>query len=232
LKMDMVIRIMEELKNEFNKTIYINVIIYTIPMKILVFDTETTGLPSRKGYDKYYPYTQLNHYDNSRIISICWKLYDEEVLISSTYNIIKPDTFEIDNSSKACQINGITQEIANEKGINITDMFVKLHTDLYNCDTVVAHNILFDKTVLLSELHRYKRDDLINIFETKALYCTMNKSKDLLKIPMKYGDYKSPKLIELYLYFFGEKFDNEHDASADVEACVKCYFELIKNNVF
>ncbi len=51
-------------------------------MKVLVFDTETTGLPSRKGYDKYYPYTELIHYDKSRIISICWHLYEDKKLVS------------------------------------------------------------------------------------------------------------------------------------------------------
>tara|TARA_B110001454_G_scaffold185185_1_gene181261 strand:+ start:2133 stop:2738 length:606 start_codon:yes stop_codon:yes gene_type:complete len=200
-------------------------------MKVLVFDTETTGLPSRRGYDKYFPYTELNHYDNSRIISICWKLYEDQKLISSNYDIIKPDTFEIDNNSKACEINGITQEIADEKGINITDLFVKLHTDLYECDTIIAHNILFDKHILLSEFHRYKRNDLIDIFEKKSLYCTMNKSKDILKIPMKYGGYKSPRLIELYEFLFKTTFEGAHNAESDVEACAKCYFELIKNNV-
>tara|TARA_B100001248_G_scaffold262231_1_gene256859 strand:+ start:3163 stop:3759 length:597 start_codon:yes stop_codon:yes gene_type:complete len=198
-------------------------------MKVLVFDTETTGLPSRKGYDNYFPYTETSHYDTSRIVSICWNLYENETLLSKNYFVIKPDdSFSIDNTSKSCEINGITKEIANKIGILITDVFVQLHTDLYNCDKIVAHNLLFDKNILLSELYRYGRQDLINIFESKDMYCTMNNSKDLLKIPMKYGNYKSPKLIELYLYFFGEKFNNEHDASADTEACAKCYFKLIK----
>jgi len=195
-------------------------------MKVLVFDTETTGLPSRKGYDKYYPYTELQHYDECRIVSIAWNLYDNKELISSKYYIIKPDTFEIDDTSKSCEINGITQVISEKDGINITDMFVELHTDLYNCDVIVAHNILFDKHILLSELHRYKRDDMIVIFDSKDLYCTMNNTKDLLKIPMKYGGYKSPKLTELYEFLFNETFDNNHNALADVEACAKCYFKL------
>lgn len=195
-------------------------------MKVLVFDTETTGLPTRKGYDKYYPYTELQHYDESRIVSIAWNLYDDTELLSSKYYIIKPDTFKIDDTSKSCEINGITQAIAEKDGINITDMLVELHTDLYNCDVIVAHNILFDTHILLSELHRYKRDDMIAIFDNKELYCTMNNTKDLLKIPMRFGDYKSPKLTELYEFLFNETFDNNHNALADVEACAKCYFKL------
>jgi DNA polymerase III subunit epsilon len=200
-------------------------------MKVLVFDTETSGLPTRRGYDKYFPYTELRHYDSSRIVSICWKLYENEKIISSKYFIVKPNDFEIDNTSKACEINGITQEIADKEGVLIDDVLSELHPDLYKAETIVAHNILFDQHVLLSELHRSKRRYLIQLFESKQLYCTMNKSKDLLKIPMRYGDYKSPKLIELYEFLFKEGFEGAHNAEADVEACAKCYFELIKNSI-
>ena len=120
-------------------------------MKVLVFDTETTGLPSRKGYDNYFPYTETSHYDTSRIVSICWNTYENNSLVNSQYHIIKPSNFEIDNKSYACKINGITQEVALKDGINILELFEKLHSDLYNCDIIVAHNLLFDKHILLSE---------------------------------------------------------------------------------
>lgn len=200
-------------------------------MKVLIFDTETNGLPSRKGYNKYFPYTELKYYDNSRIVSIAWNLYENNILISSKYYIIKPNDFKINNKSISCQINGITNELALKEGIEIKDVFSKLYSDLYSTEIIVAHNLLFDKNILLSELYRNKREDLINIFDSKNLYCTMENTKNILKIPMKYGGFKSPKLIELYLYLFGEKFDNEHNALADVEACAKCYFKIHKINI-
>ena len=46
---------------------------------------------------------------------------------------------------------------------------------------------------------------------------------------MKYGGYKSPKLIELYKYVFNEEFENAHSADADVDACAKCYFQMISS---
>ena len=197
-------------------------------MKVLVFDTETTGLPSKpKGFDKYYSYTKLDSYKNSRIVSICWNTYENNSLVNSQYHIIKPSNFEIDNKSYACKINGITQEVALKDGINILELFEKLHSDLYNCDIIVAHNLLFDKHILLSELHRNKRNDLIQIFESKEMYCTMNHSKNILKLPTKYGNhYKSPKLIELYEYLFNKEFDHQHNAKADADACAQCYFKL------
>jgi DNA polymerase III epsilon subunit-like protein len=44
---------------------------------------------------------------------------------------------------------------------------------------------------------------------------------------MKYGGFKSPKLIELYKFFFNVEFENAHSADADVDACAKCYFKMI-----
>lgn len=196
-------------------------------MYTLIFDTETSGLPKRLGWDRYHPYHQTENYNGCRIVSICWNLYKDEEKVNSNYHIIKPNDFQIDNKSKACEINGITQEIAIEKGIESNEMFELLKKDLELCETIVAHNFLFDKHILLAELFRNNRHDIIELFINKKTYCTMKFSKNLLKIKMKYGGYKSPKLIELYKYFFNEEFENAHSADADVDACAKCYFKMI-----
>jgi DNA polymerase III epsilon subunit-like protein len=39
--------------------------------------------------------------------------------------------------------------------------------------------------------------------------------------------YKWPKLSELHAHLFGYVPDNLHDASVDVEACLKCYLEML-----
>ncbi len=43
--------------------------------------------------------------------------------------------------------------------------------------------------------------------------------------------YKRPKLEELHLLLFDEDFDNAHDALADTEACMRCFFELVERGV-
>jgi len=42
------------------------------------------------------------------------------------------------------------------------------------------------------------------------------------------GEYgvKWPKLRELHIKLFGTEFDGAHDASADIAATKKCFFEL------
>lgn len=202
--------------------------------KVFIFDIETTGLPkkpNRMDFFTYYPYVQLKHYDYSRIVSICWHVYTNEnngkktKKINHNYKFIKPVDFKINNSSIACKINKITHELATEKGIPISEVFDLIKKDIEECSVLVAHNILFDRTILLSELFRYGRQDIINLILEKDLYCTMKESKRIMKLR------KYPKLIELYKFFHNnEIFDNQHQADSDVEACAKCYFKLININ--
>lgn len=198
-------------------------------MKIFIFDTETSGLPITKGFNNYYCYNDLDKYNSSRLVSICWKVYENEELIKSNYHIIKPKGFIIDNNSYACKINGITQEIASSNGISIESMFDKLKVDLEECKLIVAHNINFDKHIILSELFRFKKQDIIDIFLSINLYCTMYNGLNITKIKFKNSNkLKLPKLIELYRHFFNKEFEDAHNAEADVEACAKCYFEMNK----
>ena len=45
------------------------------------------------------------------------------------------------------------------------------------------------------------------------------------------GKYKWPNLSELYKKLFNDSFSEAHNASADVEATTRCFFELIRINV-
>ena len=56
-------------------------------------------------------------------------------------------------------------------------------------------------------------------------------STNYCAIPGSYGKFKWPKLQELYVKLFNEKFEGAHDALADIEATVKCYFELVKLSI-
>src|SRR5690606_3779913 len=56
---------------------------------------------------------------------------------------------------------------------------------------------------------------------------------DLLKLPGgRGGRYKLPNLTELHSYLFGVPFAEAHNATADVEATTRCFFELIRKDVF
>lgn len=191
----------------------------------LIFDTETTGLPifNTTGFHRFPSYRHLNKYNTSRIVSISWIVANEKrEKLKHAYHIVRPLDFTIDNSSKAVEIHGITAEIANEKGISWHTMYDELIQDLVKCDTIVAHNIQFDVSVLLSEMHRYNKGFGISTLLNKKRICTMKMGKDTM------GTTKVPKLSELYEFLYNEPIENAHNASYDTLYCYRCLVKMLE----
>jgi len=181
-------------------------------MSIFIFDTETTGLDV----------------NNSRILSICWNIYRPDgVLLKSKYYIIKPDGFPVG----ATHIHGITDDIASN-GTPLIEVINDLNNDLNGVVLLVGHSIGFDRTMLLAELMRLGRNDILNKLMSINQYCTMVKGTELCKLPRPNGQgYKWPKLQELHKHFFGYEFVGNHNARDDTDATAKCYFKLKENNI-
>ncbi len=195
-------------------------------MKYLVFDTETTGLPQRQSWSKYHPITDFSKYEKARIVSIAWAIYEDLKLIKSVYRVVKPVDFVIDDTSIATKINGITRKIADEQGISLRDVLTEFDRDIDEHTTLVAHNLDFDKNIILAEIAHL--GDLVLVRKVLGMpeYCTMKKSVNVAKIKKSRGGYKFPRLSELFYHFHGREFQNAHNAQADVDACVKCYQKL------
>jgi DNA polymerase III epsilon subunit-like protein len=182
----------------------------------LFFDTETTGLPK-----KYY--ASIEELDNwPRIVQIAWLKYDNlGNFISEKEHIIKPDGFEIPDSSS--RIHGITTKKALDLGVDLKPVLKEFSSEINNADTIIAHNMSFDEKIVLSEFYR---NNIENNLSNITKICTMQSSTNYCKIPGKYGKYKWPNLIELHNILFNCNFKSAHNALADVRACAKCYFEL------
>ena len=95
------------------------------------------------------------------------------------------------------------------------------------CYLLVAHNLDFDKGVILAE---GARQGLPFQKIPISTYCTMQATKNLCKLPLTdkqkaagFGGFKNPKLQEAHLHFFGKEFENAHNAIADVKACQDIY---------
>jgi len=183
----------------------------------IFFDTETNGLPKNwKG-----SLTDVNNWP--RVIQLAFIVTDEN--FNETFRfceLIKPNNWIIPNE-KFWIDNGYSTEINLEKGI---DMFDALDIFIYylnKCEYMFAHNMKFDYPILICEMIRY------NIKASKKLnkICTMEGSTSFCNLPRN----KWPKLEELHEILFGEKFDNAHDALADVSATVRCAKKLVELNV-
>ncbi|MBR1786794.1 MAG: 3'-5' exonuclease [Paludibacteraceae bacterium] len=190
---------------------------------ILFFDTETTGVP----LDYNAPIT--NSYNWPRLVQLAWILSDESGKeIKRKVAIIRPEGYTI--PYEASTVHGITTDYALRNGQSlkvILDEFIK---NVENVKLLVGHNIDFDQHIVGAELYRLglSSDKIMH----KTTICTMKASINFCKLPpIRYGQYKWPKLQELYYKLFGHEFSNSHDALADITATKDCYYELKRRNI-
>tara|TARA_B100001093_G_scaffold515667_1_gene592486 strand:+ start:604 stop:1248 length:645 start_codon:yes stop_codon:yes gene_type:complete len=193
-------------------------------MKLLVFDTETTGLP-----EKGAKINETNKWPY--IIQLSYILYDTEnnYVLDISDSIIKLNSnVKINPVSES--IHKISMNISQEKGINIEYVLRSLKSAVNECDLIIGHNINFDKNIVLVEL---TRNNMVNIFKGKNFYCTMHGSKNICKIPINIKGkdmYKYPKLIELYKFYFNNDPENLHNSMYDVLVTLRC-FGMLKYNI-
>jgi len=195
-------------------------------MKVLVFDTETTGLPTEKNPSivetQKWPY----------IVQLSYLYYDTETRTTidcRDYIIRIPAGVII--SPESIAIHKITPEISDDEGVGIKAVLDKFNACLQDCDVVVGHNISFDKRLVMVESIRHKmKQHFTTMGVRKAEYCTMKKNVDVCKIPVtsKEGDiyFKYPKLSELHEHLFNTVPKGLHNAMTDVLACLRCYVQL------
>ena len=221
-------------------------------MKILVFDTETTGLPKTKEVS----YSEIGKWPF--VVQISYLLFDTDTnyLIKIKDHIIKiPKTIQI--SSESTQIHGITYEISQQKGKEWKDIIIEIYKDFTSTDLIIGHNLEFDLNILKIEMMRnileYKMIDSVflpmktrsNIkkgntfnlllkllFNNQNYYCTMQKSVDLCNIKKtnSMGEYiKFPKLSELHVKLFEIEPKHLHNSLNDVLICLRCFYKLEYN---
>ena len=186
----------------------------------LFFDTETNGLPR----NWKAPMNDLNNWP--RMLQIAWVLCDSNgKIIESEDYIIIPENFII--SKDASIIHGITTERAFREGKDLKLVLNKFNRLIENSHYIVAHNISFDEMIVGAE---FIRNNIQSNLKQKSKLCTMESSTNFCKIPGNYG-YKWPKLSELYLKLFGQELVDAHNASVDIRATVKCFWEMRKRGL-
>ena len=186
----------------------------------LIFDTETTGLPKR--WDA--PITDSDNWP--RCVQIAWQLHDAfGNCIEHQDYLIKPEGYNIPYDAE--KIHGISTELAQEQGADLVEVLQKFNEALNKTKFVVGQNVKFDLNIMGAEFHR---SDISNVLQELPVLDTCTEhTAALCQIPGgRYGKFKLPTLSELHEFLFNERFVEAHNATADVEATTRCFFELIR----
>ena len=143
-------------------------------MKIVVFDTETTGLP-----DKQADLSQQPH--------VCQFAAVTYELINNGHSLEEIDAVDIlikpgESIPFECtEVHGITNSMVENKG-NFKSHSAEIRRVFNDADIAVAHNLNFDKTLLEFEFERAGES---TVFLPDQTFDTMKETRDLCKLPGK-----------------------------------------------
>jgi|LauGreSuBDMM15SN_2_FD.fasta_scaffold01260_5 DNA polymerase III epsilon subunit-like protein len=209
-------------------------------MRVIVFDTETTGLPQSKIIN---PDTLTSW---PHIVQFSYVVYDvsnNDIPISFDKVVKLTDGITIPEDSTL--IHGITNEMSIKTGFPIYEILDKFFHSLKNADMLVGHNISFDINMVKVELLRLIYSNNFNVSEKEItrykynlhlltnftnIYCTLQESIDFcnIKAVSKYGkEYlKYPKLVELHKKLFETIPHNLHNSFNDILVTLRCFMKL------
>jgi DNA polymerase III epsilon subunit-like protein len=198
-------------------------------MRVLLFDTETNGLP--KSWNA--PVSRLENWP--AIISIAWQIWDisgsSAHKISAANELVAPQESIVWDTG-AMAIHGISKDHARVSGRPGSQVYSEFMDAAKSVDVIVAHNLRFDKSVVLAECYRLNASMRLDWWP-RIEYCTCNNTKVLLKLPgirpTPHDPYKMPKLTELYKFLFDRDATVVlHSAAGDCEALTQCFLELVR----
>jgi DNA polymerase-3 subunit alpha len=190
----------------------------------LVFDTETTGLP--KNWNA--PVSDTSNWP--RCVQIAWQLHDEwGNLIEHRDFLIKPEGYNIPFDAE--KIHGISTELATEQGVSLQEVLQEFQAVLSKTQYLVGQNLTFDLNIMGCEFYRMQQET--NLSSIPVLDTCTEKTAELCQLPGgRGGRFKLPTLTELHFKLFGVPFNEAHNATADVEATSRCFFELVRTDGF
>jgi len=207
-------------------------------MRVLVFDTETTGLPKSKIIS---PDT-LDQWPH--IVQFSYIIYDTELMcMVEVFDYIAKMKANVIIPAESTAIHGITNVISEKIGIPIEEILNEFFYYIQTVDTIVGHNISFDVDMIKIELLRmiYSgklshgknmacKQNLHYITNFKNIRCTMKESVNLCQIPAidRFGKsyLKYPRLIELYKKLFDTEPNNLHNALNDILVTLRCFIKI------
>lgn len=193
--------------------------LHFVPVKILVFDTETTGFINKKDPNlENQPYI-------IQFAGILWELENGNYTELERKDILINPGIPI--PFWASQVHHL-YDIDVKNAPKMQETLEEIMNFIAQADVLIGHNIEYDEDMLLLELTRHEKKHL---YTPDQVVCTMKSSVDFCAIQGNGERFKYPKLWELHKKLFGEYFHWAHDAMVDVEATLRCFLELEKQEV-
>ena len=197
-------------------------------MKYLFYDTETTGLIPKGVKELTDILAKYPH-----IVQLSYILYcDETHTIIENHDHIIYLSDDIELSEKSVEIHGISREISQTKGIQLSEALNTFKNVYEQCDVLIAHNMEFDLQMIKVASLRCENYSLLNMMDSKTKYCTMRNSINLCNIEAKnrLGKYKKyPTQTELHVKLFDCVPKNLHNSFNDILVCIRCYFKMTQD---
>jgi DNA polymerase-3 subunit epsilon len=235
-------------------------------VKILAFDTETSDrAPYIPGTTTWVNSKKLLSIKNLKkeksmwstlltkwphIIQLAYILYDTDNPETKTKIFNKYIDIEEDVviSEESLSIHHISRQKISRMGtkgrVKIEDALTEFLKDVKKADTIVGHNVAFDRKMIVAELLRLTKKsedpDIIEMMTDKKFKCTQEITRPMCKLGQKsqksqksqkeYYKFKTPRLIEAYEHFFGcaPKQELLHDALIDAIICLRVYCISLK----
>ncbi len=190
----------------------------------LIFDTETTGLPKRWNA----PVTEVDNWP--RCVQLAWQLHDRMGnLIEQQDFLVQPEGYDIPYDAE--QIHGISTELATNDGIPLQEALILFKEVLNKAQFLVGQNVGFDINIMGAEFFRSGVEN--SLADLPVLDTCTEDTARLCQIPGgRGGKFKLPTLTELHEFLFNQPFSEAHNATADVEATSRCFFELVRRRSF
>ena len=200
-------------------------------MRLLLFDTETTGLPPKFESKVNERNVLLWPY----ILQFSYVLFDTvtNAVIKKFDSIIKiPSNITINQES--VNIHKITREKSDLEGVSIVPVIAEFMNDLRDSDLLIGHNIEFDLNMIYAAIMRNKEElgNFQPLLVNQKTYCTMRETTQFccLESPYygkNYNKLKAPKLVELYEKLFNETPElTLHNSLNDVLVTLRCYMKF------
>ena len=188
-------------------------------MRILIFDTETSGLDPQWNV----------------ILQLSYQIVDSDswATIKTVNHFFSWPEDKTRVTMEAINVNGLTEEVLTSKQLsNRKSALEEFVTDKDSCNLLVAHNIEFDKKFILSSC----REEGVKFASSgwSQSYDTMKRTTSYCQIPKAWGNgYKWPKLTEL-ADCLGIDYSriSLHDSSGDVELTKLCFKQILAEGLY